>query len=192
MGRQFYDGTMPRLVKVLERIADRLDHPRDALFDSGEYCTFCGLLQSYHNGTDCDGAKAASDENNDPQAYDNRAVAPDRPLEDTSRDDLDRMGQLLKRATDAEQKVRELENGLALSRKELKLGKYTSGYDKLTSDQFQGLLWLLGEWSCRAQEDGTLTANKGRAYAARKALMEFTRNPLTLDEVRALMRKAAG
>lgn len=33
MGKQFFDRTMPRLVTVLERIAERLDHPRDALFD---------------------------------------------------------------------------------------------------------------------------------------------------------------
>jgi hypothetical protein len=78
-----------------------------------------------------------------------------------------------------------------VEREKLRLGKYTSGYEKLTPEQLQGLLWLLGEWSCRADEDGTLRANKGRAEAARKALCRFTRNPLTVDEARALMREAA-
>lgn len=82
-------------------------------------------------------------------------------------------------------------NMLVIERQELRRGKYTSGYDKLTSDQLHGLLWLLGEWSCRAHADGTLSANRPRGEAARRALCRFPRDPLTLEEAKALMRKAA-
>ena len=113
MGRHFYDGTMPRIAKALEALNEKLElstklqtgpmvvtDGEPKVYDDGgcELCLKCGLLVSYHNGTDCDGAKAASNENNDPGAYDNRS----RPLEYTSCEDLDRMGELLKRATDAE------------------------------------------------------------------------------------------
>jgi len=120
MGRHFYDGTMPRIAKALEGINEKLElfiklqtspmvvtDGEPKVYDDGgcELCLKCGLLVSYHQGHVCMGAKEASDENNDPEAYDNRS----RPLEDTSREDLDRMGALLKRATDAEARVRELE-----------------------------------------------------------------------------------
>jgi hypothetical protein len=47
MGKHFYEGTMPRLVAVLERIAERLDHPRDALFmDEGPTPPGARVLES--------------------------------------------------------------------------------------------------------------------------------------------------
>lgn len=72
----------------------------------------------------------------------------------------------------------------------LRLGKYTARYADLTSDQLQGLLWLLGEWSSRVRHDGTFGGNKARAQAAIDALREFHRKPLTLGEAQALMRDA--
>jgi hypothetical protein len=84
------------------------------------------------------------------------------------------------------------EEPLTLDRESLRLGKYTQGYENLTSTQLEGLLWLLGEWSCRVHEDGTFGANKARAQAAFDALRVFHRKPLTLEEVKALMRKARG
>lgn len=83
------------------------------------------------------------------------------------------------------------EEPLTLDRESLRLGKYTRGYENLTSTQLEGLLWLLGEWSCRVHEDGTFGANKSRAQAAFHALREFSRKPLTLEEVKSLIRKAA-
>ena len=78
-----------------------------------------------------------------------------------------------------------------LNRQELKLGKYTRGYADLTSDQLTGLLWLLGEWSCRVHSDGSLGANKNRAKVALETLQKFHREPLGREEVMALMRDAA-
>lgn len=84
-----------------------------------------------------------------------------------------------------------LDNSLVLDRESLRLGKYTKGYDKLTSEQLHGLLWLLGEWACRAHPDGGVTGCHTRAIDALAALRQFTRKPLTLDEVQQLMRDAA-
>ncbi len=81
---------------------------------------------------------------------------------------------------------------LCLDRESLRLGKYTARYAELTSEQLQGLLWLLGEWSCRVHSDGSLGANVARAQVAIDALREFPRKPFTVDEARALMRDAAG
>jgi hypothetical protein len=85
-----------------------------------------------------------------------------------------------------------IEEPLTLDRESLRLGKYTRGYENLTPTQLEGLLWLLGEWSCRVHEDGTFGANKARAQAAFDALRVFHRKPLTLEEVKALIRKACG
>lgn len=80
---------------------------------------------------------------------------------------------------------------LVLDREALRLGKYTRGYDKLTSEQLHGLLWLFGEWACRAHPDGGVTGCHTRAIEALAAMRQFARKPLTLDEVQALMRDAA-
>ena len=79
---------------------------------------------------------------------------------------------------------------LCIDRVDLRLGKYTNRYHELTSEQLHGLLWLLGEWSCRVREDGTIGARKARGKAAIEALREFHHRPLTIDEVKALMRSA--
>jgi len=79
---------------------------------------------------------------------------------------------------------------LTLDRESLRLGKYTNCYANLTPLQLEGLLWLLGEWSCRVRE-GKFVGNKNRARVALKTLQEFHRKPLDRDEVRALMRDAA-
>jgi hypothetical protein len=80
---------------------------------------------------------------------------------------------------------------LVLDREALRLGKYTKGYDKLTPEQLHGLLWLLGEWACRAHPDGGVTGCHTRAIEALAALRGFTHKPLTLDEAQQLMRDAA-
>ena len=80
---------------------------------------------------------------------------------------------------------------LMLDRDELGLGKYTKGYANLTDKQLHGLLWLLGEWSCRADHDGSVKGGHARGQAALKALRSFNRNPFTLDEAQELMRDAA-
>jgi hypothetical protein len=79
---------------------------------------------------------------------------------------------------------------ITLDRQRLRMGKYTRAYADLTSDQLVGLLWLLGEWSGRAQEDGSLIGNKSRATEAIAALRLFHRYPLTDEEAKALMRDA--
>lgn len=83
---------------------------------------------------------------------------------------------------------------LVLDRPNLRLGKYTRCYSELTSDQLNGLLWLLGEWSGRVRYNRSLGKNAGgrRGQAAIDALQEFRRDPIGLEEVKALMRKAAG
>lgn len=75
-------------------------------------------------------------------------------------------------------------NKIVLDREELGFGKYTNAYAGISSDQMEGLLWLLGEWSIRGDIDHP------RAQAAKKALLEFSHSPLTRDEVGALMRGA--
>ncbi len=83
-----------------------------------------------------------------------------------------------------------MDKTITLEREQLRLGKYTRAYADLTADQLSGLLWLLGEWSCRVRSDGTLGANKARAGAAIRALRQFHRKPFTREEARALMRNA--
>lgn len=80
---------------------------------------------------------------------------------------------------------------LMIDRDELQLGKYTKGYANLTDEQLHGLLWLLGEWSCRADHDGSVKGGHARGQAALKALRSFNRNPFTLEEAQELMRDAA-
>ena len=53
-----------------------------------------------------------------------------RPLEDTSRDDLDRMGQLLKRATDAETKVERLNKKIITAHKNKRIEQQKVKADK--------------------------------------------------------------
>lgn len=79
---------------------------------------------------------------------------------------------------------------LKISRKRLRLGKYTHGYENLTSEQLHGLLWLLGEWSCRANRDGSVDGCHPRARGALHALVWFRVRPLDIDEAKALMRGA--
>ena len=83
------------------------------------------------------------------------------------------------------------EQELTLDRNHLNLGKYTKRYAELTPDQLTGLLWLLGEWSCRVRPDGSLGCNKNRAKVALETLQKFHKEPLGREEVRALMREAA-
>lgn len=71
---------------------------------------------------------------------------------------------------------------IVLDRERLRMGKYTRGLEKLTSDQLHGLLWLVGEWAVRGDNDHP------RSVAAKKAILEFFHDPLTLEEVYALMR----
>jgi hypothetical protein len=73
---------------------------------------------------------------------------------------------------------------ITLSREKLRMGKYTRAYARLTSDELEGLLWLLGEWSVR--RDG----GHPRADVALEALRNFSHEPLTLEEVYPLMRAA--
>lgn len=73
---------------------------------------------------------------------------------------------------------------LILDRETLRDGKYTRGYADMTPEQLEALLWLLGEWSIRYGGDHP------RAVAAQDALLNFTRNPLTMAEVHELMRTA--
>jgi hypothetical protein len=76
--------------------------------------------------------------------------------------------------------------------RELKLGKYTSGFEKMTIEQVMGLLWLLGEWSCRDESlpvEPSETKGHRRKATARNALLEFCRKKLTLEEVKQLMRE---
>jgi len=80
---------------------------------------------------------------------------------------------------------------LTLDRESLRLGKYTNCYANLTPLQLEGLLWLLGEWSCRVRPDGSLGANKNRARVALEKLQSFHREPIGLEEVKVLMREAA-
>jgi len=78
----------------------------------------------------------------------------------------------------------ETTDDLTISREVLKMGKYTRGFDKLTTDQLHGLLWLLGEWTVRGDN------GHPRSEAARAALKEFNQAPLTLEEAHELMRNA--
>ena len=73
---------------------------------------------------------------------------------------------------------------ITLDRENLRQGKYTRAYKDLTSDQLEGLLWLLGEWAIRHG------GNHPRAEAAQKALLEFSNTPLGIEEVKSLIRKA--
>jgi len=73
---------------------------------------------------------------------------------------------------------------LGIARDELRGGKYTRCYADITPEELGGLLWLLGEWAVRADSDHP------RARAARKALLDFDHEPLTLEDVKALMRGA--
>jgi len=75
-----------------------------------------------------------------------------------------------------------MDDKIIIDREKLSFGKYTKRYADLSSDQMAGLLWLLGEWSARHDN------HHPRSQAAKKALMEFSRAPLTLEEVKALMR----
>ena len=82
------------------------------------------------------------------------------------------------------------ERALTLDREELRLGKYTKGCERWTPEQLRGLLWLLGEWTCRVDHDGSVKGAHARGQAAFKALLNFNRNPLTIDEVQELMRNS--
>ena len=73
---------------------------------------------------------------------------------------------------------------LSIDRETLRMGKYTRSFDKLTTDQLHGLLWLLGEWTIRGDN------GHPRSEAAREALKLFGRNPLTIDEAHEVIRKA--
>lgn len=73
---------------------------------------------------------------------------------------------------------------LSIERETLRMGKYTRGFDKLTTDQLHGLLWLLGEWTVRGDN------GHPRSTAAREALKTFNDKPCTLEEVHELMRGA--
>ena len=84
---------------------------------------------------------------------------------------------------------------LTVSRKSLRLGKYTNRFADLTSDQLNGLLWLVGEFSSRAVPDEFKVEEQvggmRRWAAALNAMASFGNRPLGLEEVRALMRQAA-
>lgn len=74
-------------------------------------------------------------------------------------------------------------------------GKYTKQYADLTLDQLHGLFWLLGEWSVRARSEVPVQKGLGgesRMGFARNALVRFDRQPMGIDEVKALMRAAVG
>lgn len=73
-------------------------------------------------------------------------------------------------------------NEIVLDREELKFGKYTRSYAKLSSEQMEGLLWLLGEWTIRGDNDHP------RSVAAKKALLEFHQEPLSKQQVHELIR----
>lgn len=78
---------------------------------------------------------------------------------------------------------------LTIDREKLRFGKYTRGYSELSSEQLNGLLWLLGEWSCRSSLSDPMGSH-WRSKFAFEALLKFSRKPLTLNDVTALMRKA--
>lgn len=84
----------------------------------------------------------------------------------------------------------ELMNELTIDREKLRLGKYTRGFEKLTSDQLQGLLWLFGEWAVRSDWEDPMGRHP-RSKAAFKAMLNFRYKPMTIDEVMALMRDSA-
>jgi hypothetical protein len=77
---------------------------------------------------------------------------------------------------------------LSIDREALRRGKYTAKYADLTAEQLHGLLWLLGEWSSRATPEGDYAGSASRAFAARTALLDFHRHPLTSAQVRSLMQ----
>lgn len=83
-------------------------------------------------------------------------------------------------------KLRDPGGRIVLDRPSLQLGKYTRAYANLSPEQLQGLLWLVGEWSVRAQTNHY----HPRAKAALRLLTDFGSEPLTLEQVKAEMRAA--
>lgn len=111
-------------------------------------------------------------------------------------------------AEDARQELSELEeelnvekigetklNTITLDLDELSFGKYTRWAKNLTADQFNGLLWLIGEFMVRAYpSDYDYTKEIGgrrRKIAALRAIAEFDRDPLGFEESLAWIRAAA-
>ena len=71
---------------------------------------------------------------------------------------------------------------LSIDRETLRMGKYTRRFADLTTDQLNGLLWLLGEWTIRGDN------GHRRSIAARKALLSGQR--FTLEEAHEVIRNA--
>ena len=90
-------------------------------------------------------------------------------------------------------RIEQHDDRLVVDRAELRLLKYASSYAELDADQLTALLSLLGEISVRANPEGEIVGgNIERGKAALAALVQFGRRPLTLEQVRKLMRDAAG
>lgn len=79
-------------------------------------------------------------------------------------------------------------------RDELRLGKYTRKYADLTGEQLAGLLWLLGEYTARAER--LLPLTQAVTYGARRKISAHdalcSNRDYTLDAAKQLQREAAG
>lgn len=99
------------------------------------------------------------------------------------------IGQWALRGFNPMEPMEDIKDKLVLDRESLWLGKYTRGFDKLSSEQLEGLLWLIGEWSVRSSLEDPMGYHP-RSKAAFKAMLEFKRKPLTREEAMALMRES--
>ena len=85
---------------------------------------------------------------------------------------------------------------LSLSRKELRLGKYTRWAADLTPDEMLALLWVVGEFGCRSSPDDPEYPPLGlfslaRKEVGRQMLVGFVHgSPLTLEQAREQVRRA--
>jgi hypothetical protein len=75
---------------------------------------------------------------------------------------------------------------------ELRIGKYTRRFCRLSKDQLAGLLWLLGEYLVRAEpldRTSKLAGGDRRRVVAHNALRNvYYGEAPTLEEVKALIR----
>lgn len=85
-----------------------------------------------------------------------------------------------------------MSNTIVLDRNELRTFKYTSAFADLSADQVAALLWLVGEVSLRVNAEGDVVGgNIERGKAALAALVRFSSEPLSVEQVRAAMREAS-
>lgn len=75
--------------------------------------------------------------------------------------------------------------------KTLATGKYTKWAASLTMEHISGVLWLVGEFTCRPEPTGDGTPADRRAAGALLALRRFGAQPMSVDEVRSYIAQCA-